>query len=61
MRFFRGIRNWFSGLCTRFTDFFHRHDDSPKGGGNMFVDYYGCPNSQKAQKLQMKKKLVEFK
>lgn len=49
MRYFlRRIALWFKNL-------FHRDEG---GGGDPFgyMDYYGCPNSKKAAKLQMNKK-----
>lgn len=30
-----------------------------KKKGEEVVDYYGCPNSKKAQKLQLKKNIVK--
>ena len=46
--FFRRIALWFKNL-------FHRDEG---GGGDPFgyMDYYGCPNSKKAAKLQMNRK-----
>ena len=45
--FFRRIALWFKNL-------FHRDE----GGGDPgeFMDYYGCPNSNKAAKLQTSRK-----
>ena len=30
--------------------------DRPINGDDVFVDYYGCPNSKRAQKLQLSRK-----
>ena len=43
------FKSLFQKLLARFS----------KKKGEEVVDYYGCPNSKKAQKLQLKKNIVK--
>ena len=60
--FFSMLWNWAKGL---FNKIFHKTDpDDPEGpyidrprDPNDIVCYYGCPNSNKAKKLQLQKTL----
>ena len=48
---------FFRNLWARIKGFFHKDndEDDPYNHGG-YVDYYGCPNSKKAQKLQLRNK-----
>ena len=50
--FFRRIALWFKNLFFR--------DEGGGGDPGEYMDYYGCPNSKKAAKLQMSKKSYRY-
>ena len=57
--FFAGIWEWFIGLFRRrdITGGIEKPTDPTDPGE--FICYYGCPNSKKADKLQLSKKAVK--
>ncbi len=57
MRFLRPVFGFFSRVRSWFRDLFGKDDDP---GTWDIVDHYGCPNSKRIQKLNVRRKQYYF-